>query len=52
MKITLDMAQRLMVISIDIPNERRAAVGMGAIEVSRSQIDQFELTMAAIHQFS
>ncbi len=51
-KISLDMAQRLMVISIDIINELRAAVGLGATEVSRSHIDQFERTMGAIGQFS
>lgn len=49
-KISLDMAQRLMVISIDIMNQLRAAVGLGATEVSRSHIDQFERTMAAIVQ--
>lgn len=51
-KISLDMAQRLMVISIDIINELRAAVGLGATEVSRSHIDQFERTMTAIDRFS
>ena len=51
-KMSLDMAQRLMVISIDIINELRAAVGLGATEVSRSHIDQFERTMKAIGQFS
>ena len=51
-KISLDMAQRLMVISIDIINELRAAVGLGAAEVSRSHIDQFERTMRAIGQIS
>lgn len=51
-KISLDMAQRLMVISIDIINELRAAVGLGAAEVSRSHIDQFERTMRAIGQVS
>lgn len=50
-KISLDMAQRLMVISIDIMNELRAAVGLGATEVSRSHIDHFERTMTAIGQF-
>ncbi|UTP41439.1 hypothetical protein M9M90_09765 [Phenylobacterium sp. LH3H17] len=50
-RISLDMAQRLMVISIDIMNEMRAAVGLGATEVSRSHIDQFERTMAAIAKF-
>lgn len=49
-EISLDMAQRLMVISIDIMNELRAAVGLGAAEVSRSHIDQFERTMRAIGQ--
>jgi len=51
-KISLDMSQRLMVISIDIINELRAAVGLGATEISRSHIDQFERTMTAIDQFS
>lgn len=51
-KISLDMAQRLMVISIDIINELRAAVGLAPAEVSRSHIDQFEWTMRAIDQFS
>lgn len=51
-KMSLDMAQRLMVISIDIINELRAAVGLGATEVSRSHIDQFERMMRAIGQFS
>ncbi|MNU08818.1 hypothetical protein D3C72_2550520 [compost metagenome] len=51
-KISLDMAQRLMVISIDIINDLRAAVGLGAAEVSRSHIDQFERTMRAIGQVS
>lgn len=51
-KISLDMAQRLMVISIDIMNELRAAVGLGATEVSRSHIDQFERMMRAIGQIS
>lgn len=49
-KISLDMAQRLMVVSIDIMNELRAAVGLAATEVSRSHIDQFERTMTAIGQ--
>ncbi|MDO8409340.1 MAG: hypothetical protein Q7S93_04695 [Phenylobacterium sp.] len=49
-KINLDMAQRLMVISIDIINELRTAVGLGATEISRSHIDQFERTMRAIGQ--
>lgn len=47
-QISLDMGQRLIVISIDIMNEMRAAIGLGAVEVSRSHIDQFERTMAAI----
>lgn len=47
-KISLDMAQRLMVISIDIINELRAAVGLGATEISRSHIDEFERMMTAI----
>lgn len=51
-KISLDMAQRLMVISIDIMNELRAAIGLDATEVSRSHIDQFERMMRAIGQFS
>ena len=51
-KISLDMAQRLMVISIDIMNELRAAVGLGPTEPSRSHIDQFERAMTAIGQFS
>lgn len=50
-KISLEMAQRLMVISIDIINELRAAVGLGATEIGKSHIDQFELTMKAIGQF-
>ncbi len=49
-KISLDMAQRLVVISINIMNELRAAVGLSAAEVSRSHIDQFERTMRAIGQ--
>ncbi len=50
-RISLDMAQRLMVTSIDIMNLLRAAVGLGATEVGRSHIDQFERTMAAIDKF-
>lgn len=51
-QISLDIAQRLIVISIDIMNGLRAAVGLGASEVSRSHIDQFEQTMKAIDQAS
>lgn len=50
-KISLDMAQRLMVVSIDIVNELRAAIGLDAAEVGRSHIDQFEQAMAAISEF-
>lgn len=51
-KVSLEMAQRLMVISIDIINELRAALCLGPAEVSRSHIDEFERTMRAIARFS
>ncbi len=51
-KVSLDMGQRLMVVSIDIINELRAAVGLGATEVSRTHLDEFERMIGEIGRSS
>lgn len=47
-KISLDLARRLMVLSIDIMNELRAALDLPATEISRSHIDEFDRMMSIV----